>query len=167
MFSAAETTEADPLHEFAEALAAYLDEPTPFRFAGWDEAIARVMRLATHGPKPVVIDEFPFLAKATPALPSLIQRVLQPGARLLLFGGAGFSDTLVQLEVLVEVYQSPARVARAQAARQEREANRARIAAAVAGGRPRCPGASPELQQALLQLMNLTPRSSPQQGAAN
>jgi hypothetical protein len=70
-------------------------------------------------------------------------------------------------EVLVEVYQSPARVARAQAARQEREANRARIAAAVADGRPLYPGASPELQQALLQLMNLAPRSLPQQGTAS
>jgi hypothetical protein len=75
-------------------------------------------------------------------------------------------------EVLVEVYQSPARVARAQAARQERRAARARgrpsrIAAAVADGRPLYPGASPELQQALLQLMNLAPRSLAQQGASN
>jgi hypothetical protein len=44
---------------------------------------------------PVVIDEFPFLAKATPALPSLIQRALEPAAqrrntpvRLLLCGSA-------------------------------------------------------------------------------
>jgi AAA+ ATPase superfamily predicted ATPase len=95
MFTAAETTEADSLHQFGEALAAYLDEPTPFRFAGWDEAITRLMRLAPTGPKPVVIDEFPFLAKATPALPSLIQRALEPSAqrrntpvRLLLCGSA-------------------------------------------------------------------------------
>jgi hypothetical protein len=53
------------------------------------------MRLAANGPKPVVIDEFPFLAKATPALPSLIQRALEPAAqrrntpvRLLLCGSA-------------------------------------------------------------------------------
>ena len=72
-----------------------LDEPTPFRFTGWDEAITRLMRLAVNGPKPVVIDEFPFLAKATPALPSLIQRALEPAAqrrntpvRLLLCGSA-------------------------------------------------------------------------------
>ena len=71
MFTAAETTEADSLHQFGEALASYLDEPVPFRFAGWDEAITRLMRIAVDGPKPVVIDEFPFLAKATPALPSL------------------------------------------------------------------------------------------------
>ncbi|HUC27858.1 MAG TPA: ATP-binding protein [Streptosporangiaceae bacterium] len=95
MFTAAETTEADSLRQFGEALAAYLDEPVPFRFAGWDEAIPRLMRIAVNGPKPVVIDEFPFLAKATPALPSLIQRALEPSAqrrgspvRLLLCGSA-------------------------------------------------------------------------------
>jgi uncharacterized protein len=95
MFTAAETTEADSLHQFGEALASYLDEPVPFRFAGWDEAITRLMRIAADGPKPVVIDEFPFLAKATPALPSLIQRALEPAAqrrstpvRLLLCGSA-------------------------------------------------------------------------------
>jgi hypothetical protein len=70
-------------------------------------------------------------------------------------------------EVLVEVYQSPARVARAQAARQEREASRARAAAAVAEGRPLYPGASPEMRRYLLQLMNLTPTSSPRVEEAN
>jgi len=95
MFTAVETTEADSLHQFGEALASHLGEPTPFRFASWDEAITRLMRTATDRPKPVVIDEFPFLAKATPALPSLIQRALEPSAqrgntpvRLLLCGSA-------------------------------------------------------------------------------
>lgn len=95
MFTAAETTEADSLRQFGEALASYLGEPVPFRYAGWDEAITRLMRIAAGGPKPVVIDEFPFLAKATPALPSLIQRALEPSAqrrntpvRLLLCGSA-------------------------------------------------------------------------------
>ncbi len=95
MFTAAETTEADSLHQFGAALATYLGEPVPFRFAGWDEAITRSMRLAAGVPKPVVIDEFPFLAKATPALPSLIQRAFEPSAqrhntpvRLLLCGSA-------------------------------------------------------------------------------
>lgn len=67
-------------------------------------------------------------------------------------------------EVLVEVYQSPARVARAQASRQER----ARIAAAAAEGKPLYPGTTPELQRALLQLMNITPdqiASSPPEDA--
>lgn len=69
----------------AAALAAHLDEPAPFRFAGWDEAITRLMRLAVNGPKPVVINEFP----------SHIQRSFEPAAqrrntpvRLLLCGSA-------------------------------------------------------------------------------
>src|ERR1700677_1454280 len=60
MFTATETTEPDSLHQFGDALASYLGEPTPFRFANWSEAITRLMRVATDGPKPVVIDEFAF-----------------------------------------------------------------------------------------------------------
>src|SRR3954447_2242308 len=50
MFTATETTEADALGQFGQALARHLDEPTPFRFADWDEAIGRLMRIATDGP---------------------------------------------------------------------------------------------------------------------
>ncbi|MDT3397151.1 ATP-binding protein [Streptomyces sp. B1866] len=95
MFTATETTEADALRQFGAALADYCGEPVPFRFAGWDEAVARLLRVATDGPTTVVIDEFPFLAKASPALPSIIQRALDPSAqrdntpvRLLLCGSA-------------------------------------------------------------------------------
>jgi hypothetical protein len=98
MFTATETTEADALRQFGEALARYCGEPesVPFRFAHWDEAITRLMRIAADGrPIVAVIDEFPLLAKASPALPSIIQRDLDPGAqhtntpvRLLLCGSA-------------------------------------------------------------------------------
>ncbi len=95
LFTATETTEADALRQFGEALARYRDEPVPYRFTGWDEAIGQLMRTATAGPTTVVIDEFPFLAKASPALPSIIQRALDPAAqrtntpvRLLLCGSA-------------------------------------------------------------------------------
>jgi hypothetical protein len=95
LFTGTETTEADALRQFGEALGHYLEEPIPFRFAHWDEAIARLMRIATDGPRTVVIDEFPFLAGASPALPSIIQRALDPTAqrsnspvRLLLCGSA-------------------------------------------------------------------------------
>jgi hypothetical protein len=95
MFTATETTEADGLRLFGEALARYGGEPAPFRFAYWDEAIARLMRLATNGPTVVVLDEFPYLAKAAPALPSVIQKFLDPTeqhtntpVRLLLCGSA-------------------------------------------------------------------------------
>ncbi|WP_250281388.1 MULTISPECIES: ATP-binding protein [unclassified Frankia] len=95
MFTATETTEADGLRQFGAALARYRDEPAPFRFAHWDEAVNQLMRIATDGPTTAVIDEFPFLAKASPALPSIIQRALDPAAqhgntpvRLLLCGSA-------------------------------------------------------------------------------
>jgi hypothetical protein len=81
MFTAAETTEADSLHQFGEALASYLDEPTPFRFASWDEAITRLMRLAADGPKPVVIDEFPFLAKACRSWEAAVRQRSPAGPR--------------------------------------------------------------------------------------
>lgn len=55
----------------------------PYRFAHWEEAVEVMMGLATPGAGPlvVVLDEFPFLAKASPELPSLLQRALGPQAR--------------------------------------------------------------------------------------
>ncbi|WP_189934014.1 AAA family ATPase [Streptomyces sulfonofaciens] len=96
MFTATETTEADALRQFGAALAGYREQPTPFRFTHWDEAVTQLMRVADRGrPTVAVIDEFPFLAKASPALPSIIQRALDPAAqhintpvRLLLCGSA-------------------------------------------------------------------------------
>lgn len=96
MFTATETTEADALRQFGEALARHRQQPTPFRFAHWDEAVTELMRIADRGhPAVAVIDEFPFLAAASPALPSIIQRALDPAAqhtntpvRLLLCGSA-------------------------------------------------------------------------------
>lgn len=95
MFTATETTEADALRQFGQALARYRNQPTPFRFAHWDEAVTELMRIADGGPTIAVIDEFPFLAKSSPALPSIIQRALDPTAqrtntpvRLLLCGSA-------------------------------------------------------------------------------
>lgn len=53
------------------------------------------MRIAGDAPRVAVLDEFPFLAKASPSLPSIIQRALDPAAqhgntpvRLLLCGSA-------------------------------------------------------------------------------
>ncbi|WP_045875272.1 ATP-binding protein [Pseudofrankia sp. DC12] len=81
MFTATETTAGDSLRQFGAALGQHLGEPTPFRFESWDEAIGRLMVIAATGPRTVVLDEFPFLAQASPALPSIIQRELDPGAR--------------------------------------------------------------------------------------
>jgi hypothetical protein len=39
------------------------------------------MHAASAGPTTVVLDEFPFLAKASPAIASIIQRALDPAAQ--------------------------------------------------------------------------------------
>jgi len=95
MFTATESTEADSLNQLGQALAVYQQEPTPYRFADWSEAITRLFSIARGHPIPVVIDEFPYLVKASPQLPSLIQRAFDPAAqrnntpiRLLLCGSA-------------------------------------------------------------------------------
>lgn len=104
-FSASEATEAESLRQFGGALARFEGRRTPYRFAHWEEAVAELMGLAVQGgtPRVVVLDEFPFLAKASPELPSLLQRALGPQARheggpvrLLLCGSAlSFMDALL------------------------------------------------------------------------
>jgi uncharacterized protein len=57
--------------------------------------LGHIKRVCQSAPVVVVIDEFPFLVKASPSLPSIIQRELGPGGsgqgsafRLLLCGSA-------------------------------------------------------------------------------
>jgi len=93
-FPAMELTEAVSLRLFADELIRFSGSPVqPFR--DWLEAIPCLFRLAGDRAVPVVIDEFPFLVKASPALPSIIQRELGPAGsgaasrvRLLLCGSA-------------------------------------------------------------------------------
>ncbi|MGW5680976.1 AAA family ATPase [Nonomuraea sp. NPDC003754] len=94
-FAATEATRAESLRQFGTALAHHLGDTVPRRFADWDEAMRALMGIAGDRPIPVVIDEFPYLAKASPELPSLIQRALGPQGqregspvRLLLCGSA-------------------------------------------------------------------------------
>ena len=93
-FPALELTEAVSLRLFADELIRFSGSPvSPFR--DWLDAIPYLFRLTGDRAIPVVMDEFPFLVKASPALPSIIQRELGPGgsgaasrARLLLCGSA-------------------------------------------------------------------------------
>jgi uncharacterized protein len=93
-FPALEVTEAVALRLFADELIRFTGAPVrPFR--DWLEAIPLLFLLAGDRPIPVIIDEFPFLVKASPELPSVIQHELGPGgsgsasrARLLLCGSA-------------------------------------------------------------------------------
>lgn len=96
-FEAVQATEAESLRMLGAELAAHIGAPAPFSFATWDEALAVLFALGDRGPSAVIIDEFPYLADASPALPSLLRRALdrqgpsQGGSsmvRLLLCGSA-------------------------------------------------------------------------------
>lgn len=75
-FEAAEATEADSLRMFGAAVARYAGLSVDLPFARWEDALAYLLGLTRDRPTPVVIDEFPFLIKASPQLPSLLKREL-------------------------------------------------------------------------------------------
>ncbi|MCP2361856.1 AAA+ ATPase superfamily predicted ATPase [Nonomuraea thailandensis] len=94
-FAATEATEAESLRLFAEAITRFTREVVEIPFRDWNDAIPYVLRAFRDRPVPLIIDEFPFLIRASPALPSIIQRELGPGgsgresaARLILCGSA-------------------------------------------------------------------------------
>lgn len=94
-FAATEATEAESLRLFADALMRHTREIPDVPFRDWNDAIAHLFRSFRGRPVPVIIDEFPFLSRTSPALPSIIQRELGPGgsgrdstARLVLCGSA-------------------------------------------------------------------------------
>jgi uncharacterized protein len=94
-YGATEATEAESLRLFTDALVRHTRNPPEIPFRDWNDAISHLFRQFRDGPVPVVLDEFPFLSKVTPSLPSIIQRELGPGgsgqestARLLLCGSA-------------------------------------------------------------------------------
>jgi hypothetical protein len=93
-FPALELTEAVSLRLFADELIRFTGSPVPL-FRDWLDAIPYLFGVIGERAVPVVFDEFPFLVKASPELPSVIQRELGPGgsggnsrARLLLCGSA-------------------------------------------------------------------------------
>ncbi len=93
-FPALQLTEAVSLRLFADELVRFSGSPIP-PFRDWLEAIPYLFRVTGEDVVPVVIDEFPFLVKVSPELPSIIQRELGPGGagsasrtRLLLCGSA-------------------------------------------------------------------------------
>jgi AAA+ ATPase superfamily predicted ATPase len=93
-FPALELTEAVSLRLFADELIRYSGSPVP-PFRDWLDAMSCLFRLTGNRVAPVIIDEFPYLVKASPELPSVIQRELGPGGsgpasrvRLILCGSA-------------------------------------------------------------------------------
>lgn len=93
-FGATQTTDAVSLRTLSNAVERYSGVPT--RFHDWSEAVDGLLRLGEEKAVPVVIDEFPYLAHANPALPSIIQNALGPlrperdqsRARILLCGSS-------------------------------------------------------------------------------
>jgi AAA+ ATPase superfamily predicted ATPase len=91
-YTATEDTETDALANFGRALADWTGGGR-YAFSDWDQALDRLFTAVTG--RLIVIDEFPYLSKASPSLPSLIQRALEPRgiarrsrSRLLLCGSA-------------------------------------------------------------------------------
>lgn len=94
-FPALEATESVALRNFTEALIRYTGQPVRIPFRDWGDAIPYLFSMVRDRPVPIVFDEFPFLTKASPSLPSVLQRELGPGgsgrdsmARVLLCGSA-------------------------------------------------------------------------------
>lgn len=95
-FSATEATDAESLQRIGAALTDFLRPVTPLRPRDWYEVVDLLLSIGAEQPVPVVIDEFPYLVKAAPALPSIIQRAYGPmreqrtgsRTRLLLCGSA-------------------------------------------------------------------------------
>lgn len=82
MFTGVPQGSRQNLRRLAAAYAAYAGGPTP-AFDGWDDAVDALLRL---GERPeasglVVLDEFPYLVQAEPALPSILQAALSPRSR--------------------------------------------------------------------------------------
>ncbi len=78
-FGATEATETESLALFAAAVGTHLGSPSPPRFDTWDDAIRFLFSL-DPSTGPFVIDEFPYLSKVSPALPSILQREIDQAA---------------------------------------------------------------------------------------
>ncbi|MQA95390.1 MAG: ATP-binding protein [Streptosporangiales bacterium] len=94
-FGAQEATEAVALRNLESALARHSGTAVDPPFRDWGDAIAYLFRSHRDRPVPVVLDEFPFLARVSPEISSIIQRELGPGGsgegsgvRLILCGSA-------------------------------------------------------------------------------
>jgi uncharacterized protein len=95
-FGATEATDTESLRRFSNALTRFSEPPSAYHFEDWVEAVDALLALGTERPIPIVIDEFPYLARANPELPSILQQAFGPlrpertgsRARLLLCGSA-------------------------------------------------------------------------------
>ncbi|MGH3930362.1 MAG: AAA family ATPase [Pseudonocardiaceae bacterium] len=95
-FAATEATEADSLRRLGQVITDHVGAPAPLQLGSWEQAIDVLLTIGRDRPTVVVLDELPYLALASRALPSIIQHALTPGrperttsrTRLLLCGSA-------------------------------------------------------------------------------
>lgn len=95
-FGATEGSAGESLRLLGEALGNWSGAGAPLRLDNWSAAVERLFSLGGDRPRTVVLDEFPYLARVEPSLPSLLQRELDAPAqagrgsrvRLLLCGSA-------------------------------------------------------------------------------
>lgn len=95
-FEATEAADPESLMRIGAELGQFTGAAFPPRPADWHEVIDGLLRLGEQRSVTVVIDEFPYLAKASPSLPSVIQAAFGPRreerlrsrTRLLLCGSA-------------------------------------------------------------------------------
>jgi AAA+ ATPase superfamily predicted ATPase len=77
-FGATQQSQAQNLADLGASLALFRGLRQPIGFGDWREALDEVLRVGDSAPRPVVIDEFPYLVATTPALPSYLQQALSP-----------------------------------------------------------------------------------------
>ena len=95
-FEATEATDSESLRRIGTQIGDYTGASIPPRPAGWREVLDALLALGEDRPVTVAIDEFPYLVKANPELPSVIQAAFGPRreerlrsrTRLLLCGSA-------------------------------------------------------------------------------
>ena len=95
-FEATEAADAESLHRIGAQIGSYAKSVVPVRPADWREVLDALLALGDERPVTVAIDEFPYLAKTNPELPSVIQAAFGPRkeerlrsrTRLLLCGSA-------------------------------------------------------------------------------
>jgi hypothetical protein len=94
-YEAIDGSEADILRDLGAKLGRHLGLSAPLHLGSAGQALDALADLGTRGQAVVVLDEFPALAAATPAVTSLVRNLLGPGGghrqgrtRLLLCGSA-------------------------------------------------------------------------------
>ena len=75
-YAAVEASATESLHLLGDAVARFAGAAVPPAPANWEQALELLFGLARDRPLPVVIDEFPYLVRNAPALPSQLQAAI-------------------------------------------------------------------------------------------